>query len=79
MRKQSHLFRKVLKTAMGVFLAGLLLWTAVYGFGNGDGRKQEQQPQMSGAVTSELRGPELKAPDSAGRSIMRTDQASPTR
>lgn len=31
MRTQSYYFNKAMKTVTGIFLAGLLLWTAVYG------------------------------------------------
>lgn len=75
MRKHSHLFRKVLKTLMGVFLAGLLLWTAVYGSESRD----QQKHGMTGAVVREVRGPDPKAPEAAGRLISRLDQASPIR
>jgi hypothetical protein len=80
MRKQSHLFRKILKTAMGVFLAGLLLWTAVYGSENGDRRKlgpQVQTSDMSRSIMG-LRGPKPIGSEAASRSITRLDQASPT-
>jgi SH3 domain-containing YSC84-like protein 1 len=66
MRKQSHLFRKVLKTLMGVFLAGLLLWTAVYGSEAGDRRKQEERLQTSGDVINEV----LNMPDNIPQSLL---------
>src|SRR6202789_4553896 len=66
MRKQSHLFRKVLKMVMGVFLAGLLLWTAVYGSEAGDRRKQEERLETSGAVINEV----LNMPDNIPQSLL---------
>jgi hypothetical protein len=79
MRKPSHLFRKILKTVMGVFLAGLLLWTAVYGSEAGDQRKQGHQLQTLGPVMNKLRGPDPKALEAASHLISRLDQASPNR
>ena len=63
MRKQSHIFRTVLKTMTGVFLAGLLLWTAVYASDAGDRRKQEERLQTSGTVLSEV----LNMPEKAAK------------
>ena len=75
MRKQSDLFRKVLKTLTGVFLAGLLLWTAVYGFESRD----QQKNGMPSAAVREVRGPEPKASEAANRLISRQTEASPNR
>jgi SH3 domain-containing YSC84-like protein 1 len=66
MRRQSHLFRKVLKTMTGVFLAGLLLWTAVYASDAGDRRKQEERLQTSGTVLNEI----LNIPDNIPQALL---------
>lgn len=66
MRKNSHLFSRVMKTITGVFLAGLLLWTAVYGSEAGDRRKQEERLQTSGSVLNEI----LNIPDNIPQGLL---------
>jgi SH3 domain-containing YSC84-like protein 1 len=56
MRTRPHLLRRIVKTTTGVFLSGLLLWTAVYASDAGDRRKQEEGLQNAGTVINEVLG-----------------------
>jgi SH3 domain-containing YSC84-like protein 1 len=66
MRGRTHLFRKILKTTTGIFLSGLLLWTAVYASDAGDRRKQEERLQNAGAVLTEV----LNIPDNIPQGLL---------
>jgi SH3 domain-containing YSC84-like protein 1 len=66
MRAHPHLFRKVMKTFTGIFLSGLLLWTAVYASDAGDRRKQEERLQNAGTVLGEV----LNIPDNIPQSLL---------
>ena len=66
MKHEWKLFGKIMKTVTGVFLAGLLLWTAVYASEAGDRRKQEERLQTSGTVLNEI----LNIPDNIPQSLL---------
>jgi SH3 domain-containing YSC84-like protein 1 len=66
MRTNSDLVRKIMKNTIGVSLAFLLLWTAVFASEAGDRKKQEERLQESGAVLSEV----LNIPDNIPQSLL---------
>ena len=66
MKAHPHLFRKIMKTTTGIFLSGLLLWTAVYASDSGDRRKQEERLENAGTVLNEV----LNIPDNIPQSLL---------
>lgn len=66
MTANPHLLRKVMKTTFGIFLSGLLLWTAVYASDASERRKQEERLENAGTVLNEV----LNMPDNIPQSLL---------